>query len=282
MDNQLMMFEGSHEVMILLQSDVDFDFKGEFLIRAKDIAHVLEYQGSSATQEVLKFTKEDQVFIVRNSNMVNRHIRLHNTGETFVTNLALNRILGKSEKPKAESFQDWLYEDILPSVQKNGRYEVGSGHNSGRYRSWLKQAEDHIKFAKLLSTTAGVKPGIALAAAISEAEKETGVSLDVYKKLLPAADHETGILTPTLIAEKTGMKSGIAVNKLLEELGLQYIEKTIRKSKSTGKDKEVKTWRLTEEGKKYGEEFPFVRNGHSGYQIKWSEDVLELIQRKSA
>lgn len=122
MDKQLMMFEGRHEVMILTKEDVNFDFKGDFLIRTKDVANVLEYQGTSATQEVLKFAKENQVFLVKNSNMVNRHIRLHNTGETFVTNLALNRILGKSEKPKAAPFQDWLYEDMLPSVQKHGAY----------------------------------------------------------------------------------------------------------------------------------------------------------------
>ncbi|EEM44408.1 hypothetical protein bthur0005_58500 [Bacillus thuringiensis serovar pakistani str. T13001] len=29
-------------------------------------------------------------------------------------------------------------------------------------------------------------------------------------------------------------------------------------------------------GKKYGEEIPYTRNGHSGYQIKWSESVRDV------
>jgi len=123
MENQLAMFEGQHEVMVLLKSDVEFDFHGDFLVLAKGVATALEY---SRTEEVTKFCKEGQVFIVKNSDIsssaISRNRKLNNTGEAFITNLALNRVFGKSEKPKAEPFQDWLYEDIIPSVQKTGSY----------------------------------------------------------------------------------------------------------------------------------------------------------------
>ncbi|MEK4185675.1 phage antirepressor [Paenibacillus sp. FSL L8-0494] len=120
--NELMMFEGN-EVIVLLPGEVNFEFKGEFLIRAKDVANVLGYQGTSATQEVLKFVKTDHVILVKNSDMAIHHIRkLNNAGETFITNLGLNRVLGKSEMPKAEPFQDWLFEDVLPSISKHGAY----------------------------------------------------------------------------------------------------------------------------------------------------------------
>ncbi|MDQ0175983.1 phage antirepressor KilAC domain-containing protein [Bacillus chungangensis] len=121
--NNLMLFEGQYEVLILTKNDLKFDFHGDFLILAKSVSKALEY---ARTEEVTKFCKEGQVFIVRNSDLsisVNRRIRkLHNTGEAFITNLALNRVFGKSEKPKAEPFQDWLYEDMLPSIQKHGAY----------------------------------------------------------------------------------------------------------------------------------------------------------------
>ncbi|WP_257205579.1 hypothetical protein [Bacillus cereus] len=52
------------------------------------------------------------------------------------------------------------------------------------------------------------------------------------------------------------------VNQLLLEKGMQV------------KDKE---WRLTDEGKKYGEELPYKRNGHSGYQIRWNNNVVDLL-----
>lgn len=94
-DTQLMLLEGQNEVMILLKSEVDFDFKGDFLISAKDVARELEY---ARAEEVYKFCKGDQVFTVKNSNIsasANRRIRkLNNAGETFITNLGLNRVFG--------------------------------------------------------------------------------------------------------------------------------------------------------------------------------------------
>ncbi|AGR47163.1 prophage antirepressor [Brevibacillus phage Jimmer1] len=122
MSDQLMLFEG-HEIVVLFKEDVKFDFQGDFLILAKNVATVLDY---ARTEEVTKFCKKEQVFVLKNSDIsvsaLNRIRKLNNAGEAFITNLALNRVFGKSEKPKAEPFQDWLYEDMLPSVQKHGVY----------------------------------------------------------------------------------------------------------------------------------------------------------------
>lgn len=118
----LVLFEGQ-EVTILFPEDVNFKFKGEFLILAKDVADSLKY---ARTEEISKFCKREHVFLVKNnqisSSAIHRNRKLNNTGETFISNLSLNRVLGKSEKPKAEQFQDWLYEDMLPSIQKYGAY----------------------------------------------------------------------------------------------------------------------------------------------------------------
>ena len=110
-----------------------------------------------------------------------------------------------------------------------------------------------MDMAKTLASMTGVKEGIAYAVALERAERKTGEDFSSYKRVLPTATHETGFLNPTKIGEQIGEKSR-AVNKLLQERGLQ--------------EKLDKEWRLTEEGKKYGEEMPYTRNGHSGYQIK--------------
>ncbi len=121
--DNLILFEGQHEVLILTKNEVQFEFRGEFLILAKNVSKALEY---SRTEEVTKFCKKEQVHIVKNGDLSvsakNRIRKLNNAGEAFITNLALNRVFGKSEKPKAEPFQDWLYEEMLPSVQKHGAY----------------------------------------------------------------------------------------------------------------------------------------------------------------
>jgi hypothetical protein len=85
-------------------------------------------------------------------------------------------------------------------------------------------------------------------------------------------------LTPTEIAlrlsESFNSKvSNRQVNQFLEQLGLQKKLKT-RKGNSQ--------WKLTEEGQKYGRVYLVTNaNGNwSGNQIKWSEEVINLLQKE--
>ncbi|CUB52071.1 hypothetical protein BN2127_JRS10_01591 [Bacillus subtilis] len=119
-----------------------------------------------------------------------------------------------------------------------------------------------MDMAKTLVSITGVKEGIAYAVAVERAEQKTGEDFSAYKRLLPTATHETGFLNPTKIGVQMGKKSRV-VNQLLQERGLQ--------------EKLDKEWRLTAEGKEYGEEMPYTRNGHSGYQIKWKESVIDVL-----
>ena len=84
------------------------------------------------------------------------------------------------------------------------------------------------------------------------------------KKLLPNATHEISSFNPTQIGEKIGGVKANKVNKLLESLGLQ--------------EKKGKVWRITEEGKNYGEEKPYSRNGHTDYRIVWHEKVINILK----
>ncbi|ASA22769.1 phage antirepressor [Paenibacillus donghaensis] len=145
-NGQLQMFEGN-EVMILTKEDVSFGFKGDFLIRAKDVSAALDYE---RVENVIKLCKSDQVFKVKNSDFANTaKTKLNNTGESFFTNLALNRVLGKSEMPNAEPFQDWLFEEVLPSIQKTGTYGIVTNAPSymidnpiERAKRWIQEREE--------------------------------------------------------------------------------------------------------------------------------------------
>ena len=110
----------------------------------------------------------------------------------------------------------------------------------------------------------GVKDGIALAQATSMAEEFFGKDLTHLKLLIPAAQHDTGTLTPTAIGEKLGGISCRKINKKLVAKGFQI--------------KDGKGYKLTEEGKQYGELMPFTRNGHSDYQIRWNEKILKVLR----
>jgi prophage antirepressor-like protein len=45
---------------------------------------------------------------------------------TVIDERNLYRLMGKSEAPNADPFQDWFYGEVLPSIRKTGSY----GHNS--------------------------------------------------------------------------------------------------------------------------------------------------------
>lgn len=125
-DNQggMILFEGKYPVMILMPDDVDFEFKGDYLASAKDIAFILEY---SQTNDFVSLVKDKYIYKVKNSNLAKpQNRKLHNTGELFVSSFGINQGVSNSTMPKAEPFQDWLFEDLIPSVQKHGIYATDS------------------------------------------------------------------------------------------------------------------------------------------------------------
>lgn len=126
-----------------------------------------------------------------------------------------------------------------------------------------KAIKQHFNIAETIIQATGVKPGLAYSVAISEAEKETGYKYEEYKKLLPSTNHDVASFNPTQIGEKMGGIKAHIINTMLERMGLQ--------------EKKEKEWRLTEEGKDFGEEIPYTRNGHSNYRILWHEKVLKKL-----
>jgi|GEM_PF-2536752 len=115
-----------------------------------------------------------------------------------------------------------------------------------------------------------VKHGMALASAMEMVGESYGIDTAPLKRLIPAEENP-GYLNATMLAGKLGLLSKTGnpkasdANAKLAELGLQK--------------KEGKEWRLTDKGREYGEEKPFTRNGHSGYNIGWNEKVLVLFEQ---
>ena len=126
----------------------------------------------------------------------------------------------------------------------------------------LKDVEAAVEIAEKLFS---VKHGIALATCINAAEKNHNVDFSAFEKLIPPAEHEIGRYTPTQLAKKFGLKSAQAVNQILLEKGLQ------EKDDNGG-------YILTEKGAEYAEAMPYERNGHTGYQIKWTPEVVEFFK----
>ena len=124
--------------------------------------------------------------------------------------------------------------------------------------------------AIVLNQYFGVNLGIARAHAINQAEKDYRIDLSEIKKLLPAVEDTPVDYTPTQIAEYLAEKyqekfTARQVNNLLRDFNFQY--------------KDPSGWKLTYEGKDYGTSYPYERNGHTGFQIKWKPSVLKFLER---
>ena len=65
----------------------------------------------------------NQAILLKNSNVLNKDIRkLHNTGEKFLTESGVYKLIFKSDKKEAEKFQDWVTDEVSPNIRKTGGY----------------------------------------------------------------------------------------------------------------------------------------------------------------
>ena len=161
----------------------------------------------------------------------------------------------------ADAFEAMQKQLAVPQLAPNPHY---------RTRMIGTAVRDIGKTAESIERVFAVKHGMALASAMEMVGESYGIDTAPLKRLIPAEENP-GYLNATMLAgklgllSKTGNPKAADANAKLAELGLQK--------------KEGKEWRLTDKGREYGEEKPFTRNGHSGYNIGWNEKVLVLFKQ---
>ena len=160
----------------------------------------MELEKSSVRNYLSKMTT-NQAILLKNSNVLNKDIRkLHNTGEKFLTESGVYKLIFKSDKKEAEKFQDWVADEVLPQVRKTGGY-ISTNENMS----------DEDILAKALQIAN---------ARIEERNKQ-------IKELKPKAEYTDMVLqsnntfTIRQIADDYGM-SAQEFNKLLNKLEIQY------------------------------------------------------------
>ena len=165
---------------------------------------------------------------------------------------------------KLRRFKRWVTSEVLPAIRKTGSYTVPKLEKNPKYRTRMigTAVRDVRSTAAELQKLFGVKSGIALAKATSMIERAYGVDMEEVKELILPAEHDTGFLNATELGMRLGVNARKA-NALLQNAGLQV--------RFNG------MWRLTNKGKCYGEEMPYERNGHSGYQIRWNDSVVSVL-----
>ena len=159
-----------------------------------------------------------------------------------------------------DAFDKMRKQLAVPQLKPNPHYRtrmIGTG------------VQDMAKTRDALIKSFDVKPGMATAIAITSVCESYGIDPKPYRALIPAEEHP-GYLNATMIAEQMGLKfksgkpNGAAANNLLASAGLM--------------EKHGKHWRLTDKGRKYGEEKPYTNHGHSDYHIVWNDGVYEVLK----
>ncbi|NFL39649.1 hypothetical protein FDB66_15605 [Clostridium botulinum] len=99
-----------------------FEWNGKILFNPKHVADCLDIADVNSS---IRNFNEKQVIKLTNSDMHIMHTRkLNNAGENFLTESGVYKLIFKSKKAEAEKFQDWVTDEVLPSIRKTGLYQM--------------------------------------------------------------------------------------------------------------------------------------------------------------
>lgn len=99
-----------------------FEYEGQVLFNPR---HVGECLGISleGVRKAISRMSDKQVVKLKNSNVtVSNFRKLANRGENFITESGVYKLIFKSQKKEAERFQDWVTDEVLPTIRKHGAY----------------------------------------------------------------------------------------------------------------------------------------------------------------
>lgn len=121
-----------------------FELEGVVYFNPKDVCKCL---GITDANDAIRDFNEKKKVKLTNSIMGNNHFRkLHNTGENFLTESGVYKLIFKSRKEEAEKFQDWVTDEVLPKIRNNGYYVSDDITNEQIEK--LQQEVDALKIEK--------------------------------------------------------------------------------------------------------------------------------------
>lgn len=141
----------------------------------------------------------------------------------FVTEPDLYRVIFQSRKPSARKFQDWVFEEVLPTLRKEGSYSMTQSKQSlasyqiedpiERAKRWIEE-QQHTRALEAQTEQQAQTIGIQ--------QKELTVAapkVKYYDDTLASTD----FLTTTQVADDLGI-SARALNQQLSNAGIQYFQ----------------------------------------------------------
>ena len=102
---------------------------GNTWFRGKDVATILGYQNTGKAIQMhvsTNYKKKLEELGVPNLGTLDANAK----NSIFINEPGLYMLIGRSNKPEAQAFMDWVYSEVLPQIRKTGSYSL-----PGRYSS---------------------------------------------------------------------------------------------------------------------------------------------------
>ncbi len=249
MSNNLMNFEG-HNVEV-------FEWNGQVLFNPRHVGECLGL-GESAVRMATSKMNEKQVIKLTNLDVKEIDIRkLNNAGENFLTESGVYKLIFKSHKEEAERFQDWVTDEVLPTIRKTGGMVV-EGREEEFVNNYFPSFSEEVKLGMVQD--------------LLKKNKELKPKADYYDKVLMPTDEDnnfTKLLTVTEVAKDLGI-SAKKLNNLLHKKGIIFKKGKTWHLYSQHQDKipEYADYHITE----YSQTLKFTEKGR-----KW---ILEMLKNE--
>ncbi len=200
--NNLMIFENKPVEV--------FELNGQVLFNPYHCGECLELGESSVRMAISKMNSK-QVIKLTNSNVKDIDFRkLHNTGENFLTESGVYKLIFKSHKKEAERFQDWVTDEVLPQIRKTGSYQSQQNLINSELKE--KEIEARLKNARAREANILLKicsnPNLSKEYVQVLQSKATEIITGQAILPLPVAERKT------YSATEIGNKLGISANKV--------------------------------------------------------------------
>ena len=237
----LMVFEG-HDVEV-------FELNGQVLFNPYHVGACLELGNSAVKMAVAKMNAK-QVVKLTNSKVNEVDFRkLHNTGENFLTESGVYKLVFKSHKPNAEAFTDWIADEVLPTLRKTGSYEMPKKDKQKKEK--LPSVNMMVKNIKEALHDAGVDSKY-IAAEVVRIYSDSGypVNAPVISDLTKLWDC-TSIAKELGILSESGRPHDKAVSAIIQKLDI-FSDEIVRTA--------------------------YSRNGHDGVTVQYKDSVLEKVK----
>lgn len=136
-----------------LQLFADKGFKIRVIMRcsdpwfvAKDVATCIEHKDVTT---MCRLCREKDKAVVRPSDLTSADLAdVKNREYTLISESGLYRILAKCNLPKCEPFENWVFDEVLPSIRKTGSYSV----NQQQAQSMMCLPQDYESALEALLT----------------------------------------------------------------------------------------------------------------------------------